>query len=528
MWKRRLALLATALLLLLSALPTSAKQPSAPPLPVPLSGDVSINLAGGGNGDGIPGTLYVGAVPPSYDPTKPVLLFVHGLGGAASSWWGESSYHGTNDMYTYAYNNGYRTAFVDLYGDRNMWANGQMLAGLINQATSYYGVNKLVLIAHSKGGVDSNAAVEYYGASAKVSRVITLGSPHKGTPLADLAYSSWAGWMADIFGAQNEATYSMTTGYMNAYRSQTDPLGLHAGYYTLSGYKCGPVFSAYWYGCMAISGEDDGVVPVWSTRIPGGSHLKEGYWDHDEIKFGSRTWSWFSPVIGPGVGSLSTMTEPTVQTSKQERLNPAADAPGNQILRGDWVTGSTQIQAIPIEKGARAADFILYGSRPDLTATVTSPSGESFTVKLTQRTDKEEPLAGLWTGTVSVKQPAAGVWSVQVDTPEPAGFLLMTALDSPLQAKVELSRGVLQAGESQSVKLAVTGVGLQESRANGQVRAAGQSRGATFRSEGGAQVSDLIASGNGVQNLSLTLTGTTADGSSFERSIVTSFAVGNP
>lgn len=522
MRKRRFTLLAAALLLLLTALPTSAKQPTAPPAPVPLTGEVSINLAGGGNGDGVPGTLYVGAIPPNYDPTKPVLLFVHGLGGAASSWWGESSYHGTNDMYSYAYYNGYRTAFVDLYGDRSMWANGQMLAGLIDRARSYYGVNKVALIAHSKGGVDSNAAVEHYGAAAKVSRVITLGSPHKGTPLADLAYSSWAGWMADIFGAQNEATYSMTTGYMNYYRSVTDPLGVHSSYYTLSGYKCGPVFSAYWYGCMAISGEDDGVVPVWSTRIPGGSHLKEGYWDHDEIKFGSRTWSWFAPVIGPGVGSLST------EPAKTARSMPTAEAAGNLIARGDWLQGTTEIESIPIERGAKAVDFTLYGSRPDMTATLTSPAGETVTVNLTQPTDKEEPLAGLWTGSVSLQRPAQGDWAVRIETPEPAGFLLLTTLDSPLQAKVELGHGVLQPGETQSIKLQVTGASVAESHATGQARASGLNRSAAFRTEAGAHLSEMTVVDQGVQNLSLTLTGVTADGSRFERSIITSFAVGTP
>lgn len=526
MRKRRFALLATALLLLLTALPTSAKQPSAPPPPTPLTDEVSINLAGGGNGDGVPGTLYVGAVPPNYDPTKPVLLFVHGLGGAASSWWGQSSYHGTNDMYAYAYNNGYRTAFVDLYGTRNMWANGQLLAGLIDRARNYYGVNKVAIIAHSKGGVDSNAAVEHYGAGSKVSRVITLGSPHKGTPLADIAYSSWAGWMADIFGAQNEATYSMTTGYMNYYRSITDPLGVHSSYYTLSGYKCGPVFSAYWYGCMAIGGEDDGVVPVWSTRIPGGSHLREGYWDHDEIKFGSRTWSWFAPVIGPGVGTLST--QPSTQGGSSARNNPAAEAAGNLIARGEWLASSAQIQSIPIEQGAKAADVTLYGSRPDLTATLTSPTGESYTVQLTQPTDKEEPLAGLWTGTVNVPRPVAGDWAVQIDTPEPAGFLLLTTLDSPLQARLELGSGVLNPGDTQSIKLQVTGASVRESRASGVARANGQGLAAAFRAQAGAHVSELTVAEAGVQNLSLTLTGTTADGSRFERSIISSYAVGTP
>src|SRR5690606_15553332 len=114
-------------------------------------------------------------------------------------------YHGANDMYTYAYNHGYRTAFVDLHPEGTMWDNGQLLSSLLNQITAYFGVSKVVIVAHSKGGVDANAAAAHYGAAPKISRVITLGTPHWGTPLADLAYSSWASWLAELLGQRTEA-----------------------------------------------------------------------------------------------------------------------------------------------------------------------------------------------------------------------------------------------------------------------------------------------------------------------------------
>ena len=315
-----------------------AKSPKAPPAPTPMTGDVSI--MGSSAPPGSPGTWYVGATPPNVDYTKPVLLFVHGKGGSAQVWWGPTTYHGTNDMYQYAYNNGYRTAFVDMYHDRSMWENGQMLNQQIDKVRSYFGVSKVTIVAHSKGGVDSDAALAHYGASGKVSRVITLGTPHWGTPIADMAYSSWTWWIAALMGELNDATYTMQTGYMNYFRSVTD--GRTAvPFHTISGYKCGPVFSALWYGCMAIGGEDDGVVPVWSAKRPASTHMKTGYWDHDEIRMGSRTWSTFSSVIRTAqVDSAVAMEGPRLaaapgaMSDAGRGQSSAAEAPGNVILRG--------------------------------------------------------------------------------------------------------------------------------------------------------------------------------------------------
>src|SRR4051794_41545080 len=113
--------LCTALIMigLLSA-PTGAAQWATPPPPVAAASP-----------NGVPGTIYYGATPPGGGQNKPVLLFIHGKNGEARTWWTDTRYYGHNDMYDYAYNYGYRTAFVDLLdsagGGASMWANGQLL-----------------------------------------------------------------------------------------------------------------------------------------------------------------------------------------------------------------------------------------------------------------------------------------------------------------------------------------------------------------------------------------------------------------
>jgi pimeloyl-ACP methyl ester carboxylesterase len=167
--KRRLILWCVVALLTLLAIPPLAQAKGgakAPPAPTLVGGEAGdIAIMGTSGSCGTPGTWYVGATPPNADYSKPVLLFVHGKGSCAQTWWGQTTYHGTNDMYTYAYNNGYRTAFVDLYGDKTMWDNGSLLNGLIDTIRGYFGVSKLTIVAHSKGGVDSNAALVHFGAA---------------------------------------------------------------------------------------------------------------------------------------------------------------------------------------------------------------------------------------------------------------------------------------------------------------------------------------------------------------------------
>ena len=62
-----------------------------------------------------PGDWFLGDRPPNYNSSKPPIVFVQGKNGNSTSWYGETSYHGVNDMYTKAYDAGYQTVFVQLY-----------------------------------------------------------------------------------------------------------------------------------------------------------------------------------------------------------------------------------------------------------------------------------------------------------------------------------------------------------------------------------------------------------------------------
>ncbi|MFN7253174.1 MAG: esterase/lipase family protein [Anaerobacillus sp.] len=192
-----------------------------------------------------PGTIHIGTLPAEPNPEKPVLVFVQGLTNNSTTW-----YQG-NNMYDLARQNGFETAFVELYDSggtpKSYWDNGAILANQLEQISEYFGGKKLVIVGYSKGGVDAQVALIHEGKHHLVSDVVTIGSPHWGSELADLANSSSLGWLAALIGQNSEGTRSLQTGVMNHFRAITDNRWEvnQNRYYTIAGNRAGPFFSNY-------------------------------------------------------------------------------------------------------------------------------------------------------------------------------------------------------------------------------------------------------------------------------------------
>lgn len=117
-----------------------------------------------------------------------------------------------------------------------------------------------------------------------------------------MAYSWYAGWLGSLLGQKDEGTYSLQVGKMAEFRSVTDN---HVNsrknmYFTVAGMNRGPVLSALSMGGQYLSsyGENDGLVNVWSTKIPYASHLfTDPNYDHDNIRVGSAVFSRIEPYL---------------------------------------------------------------------------------------------------------------------------------------------------------------------------------------------------------------------------------------
>ncbi len=64
---------------------------------------------------------------------------------------------------------------------------GQELADQVSAILEKTGAGRVNLVAHSQGGLDSRYAISVLNYGEKIASLSTLGTPHYGTPLADLA-----------------------------------------------------------------------------------------------------------------------------------------------------------------------------------------------------------------------------------------------------------------------------------------------------------------------------------------------------
>jgi pimeloyl-ACP methyl ester carboxylesterase len=450
----------------------------------------------GGGSSGVPGTWYIGAQPAWVDPAKAPIVFVHGYNNSASVWWEG------NDMYETALVNGYQTAFIDLYSDKDMWVNGQLLAEKLKVIYDYFGQKKLVLVGYSKGGVDAQTALVHYGAHQYVSNVISLSSPHHGTQLSDLAHSSGAWWLAALLGNNNDATRSLQTGSMKYFRSITD---LHANaklnrYYTLGGTKWGSFGSATYWGGLYLSsyGANDGAVTVASSRVPGGTVVREGAWNHTMIREGSYTFNVFKPY------TLASQQAVAAISSSAENIEPST----NQIVKGGKAEKAVK-DSFVIEDGAEGFKLAFLSDKSLPSLKLKGPDGKEYDMVSSEQ-DSGDYFNGAWVHHFEINQPKAGKWEM---TGPGAAYLYVVAVDSPLGEELKKGQKINSLKASYKTKWVQYGIDHKN-----KIKEVGKGSKAGIVSNG-----DFTEAG--VYNLSTEVTGIDAKGKPYERTIIESVYV---
>lgn len=483
------------------------------------------------------GDWYVGATPPGFDPQKPVIVFVQGLNGSAVNWWGPTVYYGDNDMYEYAYNYGYRTAFVnfrDADGDAgSMWLNGSTLRTQLEQICRYFGVAKVNMVCHSKGGIDTQSAIVHYGAYPFVDRVFTLSTPHWGSETADLAYSWWAGWLASLLGQKSDGTYVLQTGYMQYFRSITDNRSENdtITYYTSAGDDWGPWLSDLWFGGMYLSsyGSNDGLVTVASAHNPRATHVITSNLNHDSIRTGYDSW-WY---VEPKIRTLSGYTAMSMQAAAIGEQAVESQAPagnGNYVLRGGEVKKNAVIQ-LPVEGGTRALVLDLMMAGADVDITLTSPNGVEYKPAAVHADNQF--FKGATHYITTVQKPLAGHWKLRIRSERDNAYLLVTCFDSPLQPVLTPGQGKAKGGTPFEVSVGFGGRGPRVKNATARAFLGHVNRGQTKKlaeyvmsqSVNGFTGQLAMPAEPGLYNVHIVIEGTLEDGTPFERTMLRSIVV---
>lgn len=481
------------------------------------------------NPNGNAGDWYTGAVPSQPSSDKPVILFVQGLHASYDRWLGSDSY------YDAAYNAGYRTAFVQLPdadgSAGTMWTNGQVLADVIRKVADYYHVPQINIIAHSKGGIDTQTALVYDGAAPYVNVVHQLSTPNKGSELADLAYSAWVSWLADILGQQDDAVYSLQTSYMANYRAQTDNKAENSltTTYMSGGMGDDGIFTSGWFAHAILPGEDDGAVSVDSAMgLPYGIPSFTKNISHSAMAAASQTWSLVRPKLALGKLSVNELG-----------MAPAAEKveeDSSLIMRGGTIDGSDSV-SFPLESGIGSVAMEVMTAQSGTELTLTSPTGKIYQPEAAPAdADPDGIFNKAVTRVFQIPGPEAGKWTLQLNGSQDAYFAL-ARIDSNNKTTVRAPKKVFRKGESSELNVSF------DKPIKGKVKhpqlsksAKGPAGSAGFSSYSARALPETAVNGNlelpftapsepGVYNLSLDVEGVNDQGEKVVRSINYNFAV---
>jgi triacylglycerol esterase/lipase EstA (alpha/beta hydrolase family) len=98
----------------------------------------------------------------------------------------------------------------------------QDLAAFVDNVRGQTGADKVDLVGHSQGGLVARQYVKYLGGDAHVDSLVSLGAPHYGTAIADLAKFFGGGNCLGIVACQQMAQGS---DFVNALNDGDDTIG---------------------------------------------------------------------------------------------------------------------------------------------------------------------------------------------------------------------------------------------------------------------------------------------------------------
>ncbi len=131
--------------------------------------------------------------------------------------------------------------------------------------------DRVDLIAHSLGGLDARYALAHLGLHHRVRSLVTIGTPHHGTPIADLALTGPIGWAHKLLGAIGlpiEALAWLSTAALERFnREVPDVPGVRyacvvGGIHKPTSIVPIPLIAGHTY--LKRTGPNDGLVPVAS------------------------------------------------------------------------------------------------------------------------------------------------------------------------------------------------------------------------------------------------------------------------
>ncbi|MGG4169543.1 hypothetical protein ABEW00_19060 [Rossellomorea vietnamensis] len=337
------------------------------------------------------------------------ILFIHGINTSSETWLSD------NDMLAITRGAGYQSVFIELHPDEDMWRNGEILAEKLREMHEYLN-EKIVVVSHSKGGIDAQSALIHYGASPYVERVITLSTPHHGSELADLAFSKWAGWLTDALKSKTNAVFSLQTAYMKGFRAETDESHLtkNIPIYTFGGTGWGGAYSELFWGGLYLSrfGQSDGAVLVKSSRLPYAKEVAVRDWTHSTIKKGSEVFPYLKNLYTDEVEDV-----PYAVVSEM-----ASDGDMSVLHRGGEFEG-TGSESFSVEEGIESITVDWISDQRDTVYELIGPDGGVYR-KWSLAEDATGYFPGAYHHSILLTQPISGRWEVKARSAQKEHYMV--------------------------------------------------------------------------------------------------------
>lgn len=153
---------------------------------------------------------------------------------------------------------------------------------------------RVLLVAHSMGGLDARYAIRHYGLAQRVAGVVSIGTPHHGTPIATIGSHGifrLVRWVWARVGLKTGAVDWLTRGATATFNKEVlDVPGIqYASVVAAAGWASILLNPALWISYVYLRrrmGPNDGLVPAASQRW--GRVLFEVDADH----WAQVGWSW--------------------------------------------------------------------------------------------------------------------------------------------------------------------------------------------------------------------------------------------
>ncbi|QDO88399.1 hypothetical protein FNH13_08625 [Ornithinimicrobium ciconiae] len=303
--------------------------------------------------------------------------------------------------------------------------NAAEIGGAVEETRERYGVDSVNMVVHSKGGLDSRHYVEN---NEGVDRIVQLGTPNAGSPLADLAQvillkvgglgGSLIGGLAAPAGVQLTTPYMWLYNNTHALSPEVD-FSVMAGDYDPAGCVLACLVDRF---LLQVTGQGDTIVPLWSAHrfasmLPY-THNSSGTTKdatHSGLHKSTAILQVMRPTVEqPGLDDAGVVASTPSASSAPAAEGPVAQLPQHTATVGGLASGGSGDHEVPIDASSPTFVSVLYTAGTPLTVELLSPSGDRVTPSTPGVEFEDREVEGTRLAVYLLPSPEVGAWTVEV------------------------------------------------------------------------------------------------------------------